>query len=159
MRYLESSAEFSPCGLYRYRLLRRMGMGKRIVLFVGTNPSTADSVLDDPTIRRCVGYAMSWGFDYYLMGNLHGYRSTDPKVLLSVPDPVGPGNEEALQRMARQAELIVAAWGSAYLTPAAATLGSWLLSLPHTRCLGTNKDGRPKHPLYLRRDAALVRCA
>jgi len=157
--YLESSAEISSDGVYRYRLSRRLGVGERTVLFVCTNPSTADARQDDPTLRRCAGFALMWGFDWLLMGNLNAYRSTDPKALLNVDDPVGTDNQVALKRMAHRAEVIVAAWGSAPLTCYAATLGRWILSLDHTRCLGVNKNGSPKHPLYLPRNATLHRAS
>ena len=71
-------ADISPDGLYRYSLSRRLTAGNRTVLFVGLNPSTADATADDPTIRRCAGFARSWSFDWLLMGNLYALRSTDP---------------------------------------------------------------------------------
>ena len=61
--YLDASADISDDGMYRYWLSRRLSMGERTVLFVGLNPSTADATKDDPTIRRCVGFARAWGFD------------------------------------------------------------------------------------------------
>jgi hypothetical protein len=156
VKYLDSGAAFSDDGLYRYWLSRRIGMGERTVLFVGLNPSTADARQDDPTIRRCVGFAQRWGYDWLFMGNIYGYRSTDPKALRTVDDPVGPDNQEALKWMAQRADLIVAAWGANQLNCYAHTLAGWLLSLPRTRCLGQTKDGSPKHPLYLASNTALV---
>ena len=85
------------------------------------------------------------------MGNLHALRSTDPKGLRLVKDPVGPKNEQALRRMTRRAELVVAAWGGNRLHVSAGRLAAWILSLEHTRCLGENRDGSPKHPQRVRR--------
>lgn len=153
--YLHRAAAISADGLYRYRLSRRLSRGDRTVLFVGLNPSTADASLDDPTIRRCVGFARSWAFDRLLMGNVYAFRSTSPKVLSTVDDPVGPLNRDALQQMAQSAEVIVAAWGKNRLDDRARELADWVLSLHQTRCLGTNKDGSPKHPLYLSGQTAL----
>lgn len=155
MSYLHMGAELSKDGLYRYWLSRRLSMGERTVLFIGLNPSTADASHDDPTIRRCVGFSRQWGFDWLLMGNVYAYRSTDPRVLLTVDDPVGPGNQEALKWMGQKAELVVASWGGVRLTCSAHTLADWVLSWPHTRTLGRNKDGTPKHPLYLSKLTAL----
>lgn len=150
MKYLESSAEISSDGLYRYWLSRRISMGERTVLFVGLNPSTADALQDDPTIRRCVGFAQSWGFDWLFMGNLYAYRSTDPKPLKDlVTCPIGPKNEETLRWLTGRADRVIAAWGAEPLNPDAKILAAHILSLPRTRCLGVNKDGSPKHPLYL----------
>ncbi len=158
-KYLDMGAEISECGRYRYWLSRRLSMGERTVLFVGLNPSTADALQDDPTIRRCVGFARSWGFDWLLMGNIHAFRSTDPKGLPADPlESVGPKNQEALQWMAHRAEVVVAAWGANKLNTYAATLARRIAALPHARCLGRNADGTPKHPLYLPKTAALVLC-
>lgn len=154
-RYLDASAEISEDGLYRYCLTRRLSMGDRTVLFVGLNPSTADGEQDDPTIRRCVGFARRWGFDRLCMANLYAYRSTDPKRLPFVADAVGPLNQGALTVLVGEAELIVAAWGANKLTPHARGLANWILSQPSCRCLGQNADGTPKHPLYLPKTAEL----
>jgi hypothetical protein len=153
--YLSASADISSDRLYRYALSRHLAHGERAVLFVGLNPSTADARTDDPTIRRCVGFARSWGFDWLLMGNVYALRSTDPKRLMLVEDAIGPLNQEALEAMTRRAELVVAAWGKNRLDAVATRLAGWILSLEHTRCLGENQDGSPKHPLYLRRETAL----
>lgn len=125
------------------------------MLFVGLNPSTATAAKDDPTIRRCVGFAIQWGFDWYLMGNLYAYRSTDPKVLPTVPDPIGPENIDHLRWMAQKSELVIAAWGMNKLNRDAKVEADWLMGLARARCLGTNKDGSPKHPLYLPKDTAV----
>lgn len=145
MKYLESSAKISPDGLYRYWLSRRIGMGERVILFVGLNPSTADANRDDPTIRRCAGFAKQWGFDWLFVGNLHAYRSTDPRNLSKVDCPIGPDNFDTLKWLTHKAEIVVAAWGRHKLRVDAKLMGDWILSLPNVRCLGA----WPKHPLYL----------
>ena len=109
--YLSASAEISTDGRYRYSLSRQMKRGNRAVLFIGLNPSTADGATDDPTLRRCVGFARSWDFDWLLMGNLHALRSTDPRQLLIDEDPTGPENDAALRALTVRAELVVAALG------------------------------------------------
>lgn len=152
-KYLDASAAISDDGCYRYWLSRRLTPGERTVLFVGLNPSTADATQDDPTIRRCVGYARDWGFDWLLMGNIYAWRSTDPKKLKLVDEPVGPGNQDALKWMAQQAELVIAAWGKQRLTCYGYTLSKWVLSLPICRALGFNQDGTPVHPLYQPKNA------
>lgn len=152
MKYLEASADISNDGLYRYALYRRLSMGERIVLFVGLNPSTADAKQDDPTIRRCVDFARSWGFDWLYMGNLNAWRSTDPKGLPKGSDggaAVGPRNQESLTWMAQRAEVVVACWGQHKLNQYAYTLSRIVLALPHAHCLGRSADGSPRHPLYL----------
>lgn len=158
MKYLAMGADISADGLHRYWLSRRLSMGERTVLFVGYNPSTADAQEDDPTIRREVGFSRAWGFDWFFKGNVYAYRSTDPKALLTLDtlEAVGPRNQEALVWLAQRAELVVAAWGQNPLNTYAQQLADRILALPQTRCLGTNKNGTPKHPLYLPKTASLV---
>jgi hypothetical protein len=154
--YLNSSAEFSKDRVYRYKLARHISHGDRKILFVGLNPSTADETKDDATIRRCVAFSRKWGFNWYLMGNIYSYRSTDPKNLYTVDDPVDLiPNLCALGIMASEAEVVVAAWGNNLLTAEADLIANTILLLPHARCLGRNKNGSPKHPLYLHGDTEL----
>lgn len=154
-KYLDSSAEISADGLYRYELARRLSRGTRTILFVGLNPSTATAAEDDPTVRREVSFARHWGFDCYMKGNLYAYRSTDPMALDHAGDPVGPKNLEALERMVRRSEVVVAAWGTTRLTRQARQIADWIASLDMTHCLDLNKDGSPKHPLYVSQDTLL----
>lgn len=149
MTYLDQKAYISDDGLYRYWLRRKLREGPRILAVIGLNPSTADDLVDDPTIRKVVGFANIWGFDDVWMGNLHAYRSTNPKRLSQVDDPVGPENREVLMDMVGWSEVVVAAWGANRLSCYAHALGEWILSLRHTRTLGRNQDGSPRHPLYL----------
>ena len=86
------------------------------VNFIMLNPSTADDVFDDATIRRCVGFAKRWGFYGLVVTNLYAYRATDPKELkaLAATDlalAIGEGNDEHLRREAEAAHSIVCAWG------------------------------------------------
>lgn len=156
-RYLQSDADLSEDGVYRYSLTRRLSMGERIVCFVGTNPSTADGTQDDPTIRKEVGFAQLWGFDWLYMANLHAYRSTDPKKLRTLQrfEASGPRNSEAVKWMTQKAEIVVAAWGDAPIVDEARPLARAILMLPHCRVLGTTKSGNPRHPLYIRYSTTL----
>jgi len=148
----QSEARFSPCRTWRYTLHRIWDKGRGLLMVVGLNPSTADEVRNDPTVTRCINYARAWGFGGLVMMNAFAVRGTNPRVLREVPDPVGPDNDFWLSRMAREARLIVAAWGNH---------GLWLerqtkvLSLidREVYCLGVTKQGAPRHPLYLRKDA------
>ena len=141
------SAVFSRCRKYRYILTRVWNPKLPLVLFVGLNPSTADEHKDDPTVRRCIGFAREWHFGGLSLVNLFAYRATDPGDLLAATDPIGPRNDNCILTIARTTGRIVLAWG---------TLGGILgrdqrvLSmLPGAYCLGVTKGGHPKHPLYL----------
>jgi hypothetical protein len=146
-RPMKGSAVFSTCGRYRYVLRRAWNPRRPAVLFVGLNPSTADASSDDPTIRRCVGFARDWNFGQLIMANLFAYRATQPRLLSQVDDPIGPHNDQWLGRLTRQADLIVAAWGvhGNLLDRDAEVLGR----LPKVHCLGLTQRGQPRHPLYL----------
>lgn len=110
------TAVFSPCRTWRYVLTRSWQPPldePMSVLFVLLNPSTADETDDDPTVRRCIGFARSWGYSDLTICNLFAYRATNPRTLrdLSCAVAVGPENDAHLEREARRHELVVAAWG------------------------------------------------
>jgi hypothetical protein len=149
-----TNALFSACGNYRYTLTRQWDRRKPSVLFIGLNPSTADETKDDPTIRRCIGFARCWGFGGIMMGNLFAYRATDPKDMLRQIEPVGQNNDRNLLDMADRADMTVAAWGNhgAHMKRADAVRN--LLAGREVFYLGLTGAGQPKHPLYLRHDTA-----
>jgi hypothetical protein len=152
-------AKISDCGMYRYLLTRDISIigeaGKTV--FVMLNPSTADAVENDPTIRRCIGFAESWGSSGLIVANLYALRSTDPKQLWRVSDPVGPSNDAELADLAIKHCDIVCAWGS---NARPDRVGAFVKLMKRFGaelwCLGTTKSGAPRHPLYLRRDAELI---
>jgi hypothetical protein len=115
------------------------------------NPSTADDVLDDPTIRRCIAFAQAWGYARLVVVNTNPCRSTDPK-LTPFPTPEQQlDNDIAVLRETMNADRIVCAWG-ANVHP---LLGSHMRALLADRTLyhlGLTKQGHPRHPLYLRSD-------
>lgn len=142
---MERDATFSPCQQYRYSLRRCWNRALPLVLFVGLNPSTADAQRDDPTIRRCIQFARSWGYGGVLVGNVYAYRATDGRVLSTLPDPVGQDNDCWLQRLGQEAAVAIAAWGNRgapRATPVRALLPTW-------HYLRLNRSGQPTHPLYL----------
>lgn len=145
-----TSATFSGCRRYRYVLERRWDEDLPAVLFIGLNPSTADEHSDDPTVRRCVRFARDWGYGSLLLANLFALRSTDPKRLVDAEDPVGRWNDRWLERLANRASLAIAAWGvHGVLRGRDQVIVARYRSL---HCLGTTKEGHPRHPLYLRAD-------
>jgi hypothetical protein len=117
-------------------------------MLVGLNPSTADAKRDDPTIRRCIGFARDWGFGGVWVLNLFAFRATEPADLKAADDPVGARNDQWLRRVARRCGRIVACWGNhgAFLGRSArvrAMLGDRL------EVIRLNASGEPAHPLYL----------
>lgn len=148
-----SPATFSPCRTWRYRLERRWSAGPTAA-FILLNPSTADETNDDPTIRRCIGYAKGWGYGGLVLGNIFALRSTDPKGLYSHPDPVGPDNDRVLAEIAREADRIVCGWGThgAFTGRGGAVLRVIREAGATPLALKLTSAGHPGHPLYLRSD-------
>lgn len=154
----DGTAVLSPCALYRYRLGRTWDETLRPAVFVMLNPSTADAARDDPTIRRCVGFAKSWGCGGIVVVNLYGWRSADSRALRAAADPVGPDNDRHIRAAAEQGHPVVAAWGSVGKPESRVRRVRELLAevgVP-VKCLGLTKFGGPRHPLYVRADAALL---
>lgn len=149
------SAILSECRTYRYVLFRHIPCALRWVrpaLFVMLNPSVADAAIDDPTIRRCVGFATAWGCTSLNVVNLFALRATDPKELSKHRDPVGPENNRYIAEQIEQCRLgvIIVAWGAHDFAQKRALELSPLLQEHGAKCLGTTKDGAPRHPLYVK---------
>jgi len=168
-------AVFSTCRRWRYALWRDFGPLRQpgevgasgYPLFIMLNPSTADASQDDPTIRRCIGYAKRWGYGGVTICNLFAWRSPYPQELLGVADPVGDANDKQILENATQAlqgsAPIIAAWGDAgtgrlrtlIRTQAAHVATLLSLSSIQLQCLATCDSGAPRHPLYLASDLEL----
>jgi len=144
---MDGGAVFSPCRKYRYTLRRIWGSNPVYCTFIGLNPSTADELEDDPTIRRCITFARGWGYGGMFMVNLFAYRATDPAVMMVAEDPVGPDNDYHIKRMAAKSKIVVAAWGNhgGYKGRDKAIYGMGF----DLRILSVTKQGQPGHPLYL----------
>ena len=147
------TARFSECGRYRYDLRREWLVGEGAACFVMLNPSTADEQHDDPTVVKCIRYAMGWGYRELHVLNLFALRSTDPKALYRADDPVGPENDDTFRRVLPRCRAVVCAWGNHGVLH-----GQYLAALAimreHCRpqALAITKEGHPQHPLYLRAD-------
>ena len=154
-----SSAVFSSCGSYRYRLQREIGPGEKTLLFIGLNPSTADEEKNDPTVERIERRAKAMGFGRISVCNIFAYRATDPQVMKGQPFPVGPENDAAILEEARKADLVLCAWGihGCHLNRGREVEKLLRNAGIPLHCLGRNHDGSPKHPLYIGYDRIPVR--
>ncbi|QGX99776.1 DUF1643 domain-containing protein [Roseovarius faecimaris] len=159
---VEGGATFSDCGRYRQALTRDWtpeGEPARAILFIGMNPSVADAAASDPTCHRELMFARDWGYTRYLKGNMLDWRATSPKDI--PPDPAlacSAANIPSLVEMAREAETVVMAYGKlhARFQPVVREVFDAITALGKPlQCLGVNKDGSAKHPLYLRKDTVL----
>jgi hypothetical protein len=185
MIFVEKTARVSACGNYRTHLARRSPLDGTAI-FIMLNPSTADDMTDDPTIRRCMGFAQALRLGGVSVVNLFTRRATDPKALLACEDPVGPDARQAIddaitnatsEARARQLskslghavvpDRIICAWGAAPERP------DWFRIMHQEQvdfvrdtarqmahelwCFGITKDGSPRHPLYVKACEPLVR--
>jgi hypothetical protein len=147
-------ATLSQDGRYRYRLWRTFGTGGTLC-FVMLNPSTADASADDPTIRKCLGFARRLGFGGIDVVNLFAWRATDPGDLPHVTEPIGAENDDWIVDRCKAADLVVAAWGATKLPNRmverrACEVRRLLSSAGVTlQCLGCSQEGAPRHPLML----------
>lgn len=162
--HIVSEARFDgPRNCYRYWLERRWDDkpfgSPGFAVQIGMNPSVADLEFDDPTVARCVERAKLWGCGGLVMLNAFAYRCTDKLRLLEVADPVGPENDATILHYARQAKVVVVGWGQppAALRGRGAEIAARLRAAGVTpMCFKVNKDGSPKHPLYVAIRAALM---
>jgi hypothetical protein len=154
---MTGGALFDETGTYRYRLWRQWDDALPRLGFILLNPSTADATADDPTLRRCLGFARLWGYGAIEVGNLFALRATLPRTLFAAADPVGPYNDEALRDLVARVQALVVGWGNGgrWRQGAAAVTAAGVLPAA-TLCLGYTRHGQPHHPLYVRRDAAAV---
>ena len=144
---MKSDAILSEDRIYRYALWRIWDNTQPNVMFIGLNPSTADETEDDPTIRRCIGFAKSWGYGGLIMANIFAYRATEPEIIKSAKDPIGPENDKWLLKLIQEAPLVIGAWGNhgKFKGRGRAVMDS----IPNLYCLKMNGTGHPAHPLYL----------
>lgn len=146
---------WSPCKRYRYTLWRVWAAEpKRICMVIGLNPSTADEIENDPTIRRCISFAQREGCDALVMTNIFAFRATDPNDMKAEPEPVGTENNDWLIRCSSLAAIRIAAWGVHGEFRGRA--GEVANLVPDLLCLGTTSEGHPRHPLYVRGDTPLA---
>jgi len=161
MAGVRGDAVFSEDG--RYRPLMRRWLGDafpgRYLLFIGMNPSTADATVNDPTCGREWTFTRREGFDAMVKANVGDYRATDPKMLLKPGVAAcSPANLPTIRQAAAGAAKVILCHGklNKALAPAGAAMVEALRAdgVP-LWCFGTNADGSPKHPLYLRGDTPI----
>jgi hypothetical protein len=146
------SAIISKCGRYRYRLERIVGSSSKTCLFIMLNPSTADDVENDNTIRRCIRFANSFGCGRLIVGNLFAFRTRNPAELKQAMKPEGPHNLRHLKTMCSEASIVIAAWGAHGThrdqhTKVLKKLDEWQVPVHFMKL---TKRGPPYHPLYLK---------
>lgn len=148
------TASYSSCEKYRWALSIRWDHGDRVA-FVGLNPSTATEEADDPTVRKLKHWAMDNSFGSMSMLNAYGFRSTDPKGMRLVDDPVGHANDVFIRKELESCKFAVACWG-ANCDPDRQRELAGIITKP-IYCFAVTKAGFPGHPLYLKTPMELQR--
>ena len=151
---MRKGARLSEDRKYRYVLWRTWDVNVKLAMFIGLNPTTADENEDDPTIRRCIRFAKDFECGGVVMLNLFAWRATKPvdlkKAMLS-ESPVGAENDQSLRRWLPLCKVVICAWGATYAAGRDRDVWNVLREQGTLiQCLGTTKDGHPRHPLYLR---------
>ena len=156
---VDSGALFDTTGTYRYTLWRCWSPDGPQITFIMLNPSTADEAKNDPTIRRCIDFAKSWGYGVLEVVNLFAYRAAHPIALRTIENPIGAENDRYILQAVERCATLVLAWG---------THGTLLdrdrevIKLITGRtaqtlyCLGVTKDGHPRHLLYVKKQMRLL---
>lgn len=152
---IKGEAEFDPTGQYRYTLSRSWDKTKPNLGFVMLNPSRADVTRNDPTLRRCLGFAQDWGFGAVEIVNLFAYRTPHPQLLPQIADPIGGDNDHYLVQASQRSQWLVLAWGNWGRLLHRGDAVTNLLVKADCRCFGFTRLSQPLHPLYLRKDAKL----
>lgn len=122
-----------------------------LINWIMLNPSTADEVFDDPTIRKCVGFSKRWGFSEIVVTNLFSFRATHPEDLREMAKydyarAVGV-NDGPLIEHAGRADMVVAAWGThGNLYGRADDVMRRVLPNTDMYCIGLTKERFPLHP-------------
>lgn len=149
---MHADAILSACGLYRYRLTRRWGNDPPAA-FIMLNPSTADGEVDDPTIRKCIGFAKRWGCGSLQVGNLFAFRATSPSDMRRAADPVGPYNRAYIEALVdgSPSKRIICAWGiHGKHMGQDRIVWEWIkLRGGKPQALFVTADGFPGHPLFI----------
>ena len=169
---IRSNAIFSDCGHYRYWLERIWDLEAPILPWVLLNGSTADSVRNDPTVRRIIGFTRQWEFGGLWLANAYAAMATNPRDLLAMDHNAGPRNRHYVQRTIRDAwryalklrhtkELpVIVGWGNHGANGGQdRRVLDWIrrAGVPvRVQCLGVTKLGCPRHPLYCPADTARV---
>lgn len=146
---------------HRICLWREWGDGNIMddyALIIGMNPSTARADIDDPTVRKDIGFCRRLGLTALCKGNIASFRATDPRRLAAYHEPNHPHNHPELVKLAKKARYTIFAHGilPKHLRPLCVELKSRMMDAGvKLHCFGYTKDGWPKHTLYLRGDTEL----
>ncbi len=149
---------------YRYILGTR---GKKPLICIGINPSTAKPDDLDNTLKSVERIALGNGFDSFIMFNVYAQRATSPKDMEKECNcELHNENMKAFEYILSLSEsepAVWAAWGTIinerdYLAPCVMDmirLGEKYGAKWYTAGKRSKNGGHPHHPLYLKKDSVL----
>jgi|SRR3989344_1902001 len=144
---INSNAIFSEDRKYRYVLIREWDLNKPVLMIICLNPSTADEKINDPTIRRCIGFAKKWGFGKLFVTNLFSFRATKPRDLFNYDHPIGDKNDYWLKKLSGEVDKVVLAYGNHGNFKNRHSEILKIINNPY--CIKKSKIGMPTHILYI----------
>lgn len=152
---INRQSHFSNDGKHRLWLLRSWEENPKMILFIGLNPSTANDINDDPTIRSCIRLTRHNGYGGFVICNLFSFVTANPKILIqNMKEARTVESDITLHRMIIHTHKTICAWGSwTFINVRAQQV---LARIREPFCLGVNADGHPKHPLYIRSETLFV---
>lgn len=154
---MKKAAAIDPSGHYRYSLGREWDVNAPRITFIMLNPSFADADRDDPTLRRCIGFARYWGYGSLEVVNLFAYRTANPTILEQVRDPIGCECDRYIKIAVETADRIIVAWGNKGILRNRCQVVLDRLNIDRLYCLGMTQKNQPRHPLYVKKTAKLYR--
>ncbi len=160
---MKSNASFSSCGSYRWTLIRVINESKKEIIFIGLNPSSANSKENDPTIRRLLSFAERWGFGKLYVINLFAKITKTPEMLKYCDDPVGSRNDLVLDQyikywMANELCQLWIGWGvNGRLMNRDVQVLKKIKNKYSKKLytIGITRQGKPLHPLYVAKNKKL----
>ncbi len=163
---------FSRCRFYRWILKRELSSGKKSLVFIGLNPSKANSFNNDRTLVRIINFCSRWNYNNIYIINLFGLISKSPSQLSKSNDPIG-GNNDLITLLTLQFWLknincdLWLGWGDKghlngrdrevlKIIKKLSTFNSYEKNYSRRiLSLGLSKKGNPRHPLYMPNESLL----
>jgi len=146
--------------------------GNKTIVFIGLNPSKANSLDNDRTLIRIINFCSRWNYKNIYVINLFGLISKSPSLLSKSNDPIGENNDLIISKLLKFCRETIncdlwLGWGDkgqlnrrdlevlklienfSYLKSNENNYSKQVLSL------GISKKGNPLHPLYMPNESFL----
>jgi hypothetical protein len=151
-----TTAKFNDDHTHRLILGRLWNESSSKIMFIGLNPSKADDVENDNTVRRLIKFSQNWGFGGFYIGNIYSYIATEPKDMIKYYSQLPNSQVKKLQKAnlhqvidrASICSMTVFCWG-ANVDQDDPWVEIVIRRFKNAYCFGKTKDGHPKHPLFL----------